>query len=158
MKKRKTYQGKLISMPDNGIFVFGSNTEGRHGKGAALIAKMQFGAIQFQARGLQGRAYGIVTKDLTKKVHPSVSKAQIEAEIRLLYQYAALDPEHDYYIAYGTAKNLNCYTPQEMADMFSIWEPPMNIVFNVDFHKLITFKQNGEPGEIPFVSNPGVAS
>ena len=47
------------------IFVFGSNTEGRHGAGAALYARQHHGAIYGQARGLQGNSYAIVTKDLS---------------------------------------------------------------------------------------------
>jgi len=45
------------------MFVFGSNLAGRHGKGAALIAKQQYGAIQGQGIGLQGNSYAIPTKD-----------------------------------------------------------------------------------------------
>lgn len=30
---RKTYTGILNELPENGIFVFGANTEGRHGLG-----------------------------------------------------------------------------------------------------------------------------
>lgn len=44
------------------IFVFGSNTAGRHGKGAALAAREKWGAIQGQAEGLQGRSYAIPTR------------------------------------------------------------------------------------------------
>ena len=42
----KTYKGFIINLPDKGIFVFGSNTEGRHAGGAALMAVERFGAIQ----------------------------------------------------------------------------------------------------------------
>lgn len=45
------------------IFVFGSNLAGRHGKGAALFAKKNHGAILGQGRGLQGNSYAIPTKD-----------------------------------------------------------------------------------------------
>lgn len=45
------------------IFVFGSNLAGIHGKGAALTAKNQYGAIQGQGIGLQGHSYAIPTKD-----------------------------------------------------------------------------------------------
>jgi hypothetical protein len=44
------------------IFVFGSNQSGRHGKGAAKTA-LTWGAIWGQAEGLQGRTYGIPTKN-----------------------------------------------------------------------------------------------
>jgi hypothetical protein len=47
------------------IFVFGSNTEGRHNGGAAKAAMDQYHAIYGQARGLQGQSYGIVTIDFS---------------------------------------------------------------------------------------------
>ena len=45
------------------IFVFGSNLAGRHGKGAALFAKENHGAIYGQGEGLQGNSYAIPTKE-----------------------------------------------------------------------------------------------
>ena len=44
------------------IFVFGSNLAGRHGKGAALFALKNHGAIRGQGIGLQGDSYAIPTK------------------------------------------------------------------------------------------------
>jgi hypothetical protein len=44
------------------IFVFGSNLSGRHGKGAAKTA-LGWGAKWGRVSGLQGRTYGIPTKD-----------------------------------------------------------------------------------------------
>lgn len=46
------------------IFVFGSNLAGRHGKGAALTALKQHGAIYHCGFGIQGNSYAIPTKDL----------------------------------------------------------------------------------------------
>jgi hypothetical protein len=45
------------------IFVFGSNLAGRHGKGAALTAYKQHGAVYGQGYGLQGNSFAIPTKD-----------------------------------------------------------------------------------------------
>jgi hypothetical protein len=45
------------------IFVFGSNLAGRHGAGAAADAVQNYGAIYGRGIGLQGRSYGIPTKD-----------------------------------------------------------------------------------------------
>lgn len=45
------------------IFVFGSNLAGIHGAGAARFAVQRHGAIYGQGIGLQGRSYGIPTKD-----------------------------------------------------------------------------------------------
>lgn len=52
---------RLMGNP-NHIFVFGSNLEGVHGKGAALEAKARYGAKQGQGVGRQGAAYAIPTK------------------------------------------------------------------------------------------------
>lgn len=50
------------------IFVFGSNEAGRHGKGAALFACRNHGAIYGQGEGLQGQSYAIPTKDGSLRV------------------------------------------------------------------------------------------
>ena len=47
----------------NEIFVFGSNTEGKHGAGAAKTA-MTWGAEYGKNSGRQGQTYAIITKDL----------------------------------------------------------------------------------------------
>jgi len=52
------------------IFVFGSNLAGRHGKGAALIAKQKYGAIQGVGEGLQNSSYAIPTKNARLEVLP----------------------------------------------------------------------------------------
>jgi hypothetical protein len=52
------------------IFVFGSNTAGRHGKGAALHARTHCGAVYGQGEGLQGQSYAIPTKDDRLNVLP----------------------------------------------------------------------------------------
>jgi len=52
----------IKEIKDNEIFVFGSNTAGRHGKGAAKQA-LTWGAKWGQGEGLQGKTYGIPTKD-----------------------------------------------------------------------------------------------
>lgn len=45
------------------IFVFGSNLAGRHGKGAALFAKRNYGAEYGKGVGRTGNSYAIPTKD-----------------------------------------------------------------------------------------------
>jgi hypothetical protein len=44
------------------VFVFGSNLAGRHGKGAALWARQNRGAVYGQGHGIQGDSYAIPTK------------------------------------------------------------------------------------------------
>lgn len=45
------------------VFVFGSNLAGRHGKGSALEALRNHGAIYGQGIGRQGNSFAIPTKD-----------------------------------------------------------------------------------------------
>lgn len=139
----KTYLGKIKELPPNHIFVFGSNTQGRHGAGSALFALQKCGAIYGQARGKQGQSYAIVTKDLTKRKHPSIQRSHILEQIVELFMYAWASPHLTFMVAYsGTGVNLNGYTPQEMASMFaeanSIKHPmPDNIMFEFNFFQLI---------------------
>ena len=140
-KMIKTYKGLITNLPENGIFVFGSNTQGRHGAGAALVARERFGAIYGKNSGIQGQSYGIITKDLTKNIHPSISKDFIIDQIDYLYEFAKDYTDKLFYIAYsGSGQNLNYYTPQEMADMFSFYKIPENIVFEEEFSKLLKIK------------------
>ena len=138
---RKTYSGMIQSLTPNQVFVFGSNTQGRHGKGAALTAKNKFGAMYGQAEGPQGQSYAIITKDLTKRTHPSRTPEQIKEQIHNLYEYARENPDKEFLVAYsGTGKNLNAYSNQEMANMFGSEEIPNNIVFEEEFDKLISIQ------------------
>ena len=73
---RMTSKGIITTLPDNGVFVYGANTEGRHGLGAAKTAKDKFGAVYGKV-GFQGRSYGIVTKCLKVKAQPSISPETI---------------------------------------------------------------------------------
>jgi len=137
----KTYKGEATKLKPNQIFVFGSNTNGKHGKGSALSARLYFGAKYGQAYGLQGQSYAIVTKDLTKYKHPSISSDHIIEQIKKLYLFAEENPNLDFIVAYsGTKTNLNGYSNQEMANMFSETYIPKNIIFEYEFSKLIKTK------------------
>ena len=128
----------IQNLAPNQVFVFGSNTQGKHGKGAALTAKNKFGAIYGQAEGPQGQSYAIITKDLTKNTHPSRTPEQIKEQVHNLYEYARENPDKEFLVAYsGKGTNLNAYSNQEMADMFGSEPIPNNIVFEQEFNKLI---------------------
>lgn len=136
---RLTYSGEIHSLSPSDYYVCGTNTQGRHGLGGARIAAKNFGAIYGQAKGVMGQTYGIITKDLTKKIHPSISKEFIIEQIKELYEFALTKPDSKFYIIYsGVGKNLNAYTPNEMAQMFAcINDIPNNIVFEENFNGLI---------------------
>lgn len=132
------YVGNIT--PDiNTIFVFGSNPEGRHGAGAAKIAREHFGAIYGQGEGLQGNAYALPTKDLRvieNRGLRSISEAQIIEHIKKLYEVARQNPSKQFKIAYrNTDKvSLNGYTGLEMIDMFlKAGTIPTNILFSKEW-------------------------
>jgi hypothetical protein len=54
------FDGLINRLEDDEIFVFGSNTEGIHGAGAAKKA-LDFGAIVRKAEGISGQTYAIPT-------------------------------------------------------------------------------------------------
>jgi hypothetical protein len=60
-KDRKYTPGRIDTLEDNEIFVFGSNLGGFHGGGAARLAYNKFGAVWGQGDGLQGQSYAIPT-------------------------------------------------------------------------------------------------
>lgn len=136
---REFWHEPFPKLEKNEIFVFGSNTQGRHSLGSALIARKKYGAIYGQAEGLQGQSYSIVTKDLTKKSHPSRTEEQIIEQIKKLYNFATKHRDLKFYVVYtSTAKNLNAYSPKEMAKMFAcVKEIPKNIIFECNFNSLI---------------------
>lgn len=147
----KTYSGYITKLDKNQIFVFGSNPEGRHGGGGAKVAHEKFGAEYGNGRGIQGQSYALVTKSLKtgfieestgiiylKKGFRSVSMRDITRNIAELYEYAKINPNKEFLVAYGLGKNLNGYTSEEMADMFfHAGEIPKNMVFEENFKKLI---------------------
>lgn len=80
---------------DDEIFVFGSNLAGRHGAGAARDAREHFGAIYGQGIGLQGRSYGIPTKDHKVQTLPL---AEVRRHVAAFLVFAAAHPEMHFYV------------------------------------------------------------
>lgn len=115
-----------------GVFVFGSNLGGRHGKGAALQAKEEFYAQPGVGEGFTGRCYAIPTKDANlnvlslDEIAKSVSKFRWAAEI----SNSSGMPVWFYVTPIGTG--LSGYPHEVIAPMFAgtmncwfpnIWKP-----------------------------------
>ena len=60
-EEKRITSSNITALQPGEIFVFGSNLEGQHGGGAALLAYRKWGAIWGQGVGLQGQTYGIPT-------------------------------------------------------------------------------------------------
>lgn len=138
-KNINTYKGNIVPSPEI-IFVFGSNPEGRHGRGAAAVARYSFGAKYGQGSGLMGNSYGIVTKDLRVKKnngYKSVSKKDIIKNILEMYECAKEHPDKKFMVAYRNKSNertLCGYTGNELFWMFVEAGPiPSNVYFSEDW-------------------------
>ena len=98
------------------IFVFGSNREGRHGKGAASLARQYHGAIYGQPRGLQGRSYAIITKEL-RRGYPAVTLQEIRLGVNEFLDFATRNPTFTFYVT-RIGCGLAGFTEIQIAPMF----------------------------------------
>ena len=107
------------TLPESGeFFVFGSNLAGRHGAGAARVAREKFGAVQGMGEGfmrLGGQSYAIPTKDRDLIVLPLSSIAQ---GVRRFLDMATNDPLARRFFVTRIGCGLAGYTDAEIAPMF----------------------------------------
>jgi hypothetical protein len=108
----------IKELKENEIFVFGSNRQGRHGKGAALTARNKFGAIYGQSEGLQGQSYSIITKELRKEYQP-VSLGEIKLGVDTFIQFTK-DNKHLTFYVVELGCNLAYFTVEEIAPLFKL--------------------------------------
>lgn len=115
----------------NHIFVFGSNTEGRHGKGAALYARQNHGAINGNPKGLQGNSYAIVTKNLNptygKYGRKSIGLTTIRFQLGLLQSFALQNPHLTFFMTKIGTNNAG-YTNSEIKALMDAIVWPVNVV------------------------------
>jgi hypothetical protein len=96
------------------IFVFGSNLAGRHGKGSALKAKTEYGAVNGIGFGPQGNAYAIPTKGYNLEI---LALNIIQAYVWEFMAYAIHRNEKAFdLVAIGCG--LAGYRPEQIGPMF----------------------------------------
>jgi len=143
---------KLFAEHDYRMLMVGTNAEGIHGKGIALLAK-KMGARKGKAEGIlddnaEPKTFGVITKK-NFRVERSSSMDEIMNGLKKLYEYARAHPEKEIWIPYkADGENLNGYTPKEMSYMFAeaaaisvdgekVIDLPANIVFHEYFRDLV---------------------
>src|SRR5690606_31746914 len=104
------------------IFVFGSNLAGRHGKGAALYARQNHGAIYGCGSGPQGNSYAIPTKTGNLDILPLWF---IQQEVEKFIEYANQHPELEFQLT-PIGCGLAGYKPEQIAPMFK--HAPSNVI------------------------------
>lgn len=102
------------------IFVFGSNLAGRHGKGAALDARLKHGAELGVGEGLTGRSYAIPTKNRSLQTR---SLWDIQKSVETFKAYAKAHPELEFFVT-RVGCGLAGYQDDDIAPMFA--DAPLN--------------------------------
>ena len=111
------------------IFVFGSNLAGRHGKGAALQAIENYGAIYGIGVGLQGNSYAIPTKDYNIKTLPL---DKIEMYVNDFIKFAEKN-KHLTFLLTAIGCGLAGYAPEDIAPMFK--DASSNVIKPIVFNR-----------------------
>lgn len=85
----------ITKLEPNEVFVFGSNTDGRHGKGAAKTALKLFGAKWGVGEGLCGQSYALPTvgNNLSR-----MSTSNVKKHIDIFIEFAKTHPELIFYV------------------------------------------------------------
>lgn len=125
----KTTPENITALEPNQIFVFGSNYAGRHGKGAAKLARQKFGAVDGRGTGLMGRSYGIATEGHRLEVLPL---QEIGNQIDGLLEFARTRPELEFLVT-KIGCGLAGYSPEEMRGCFAGKRVPDNITLPAEF-------------------------
>lgn len=110
----RTTPDNITKLEEDQVFVFGSNESGRHGKGAARTA-MKWGAKYGQAEGLQGKTYGIPTKD--KSIRRTLRVEEIKPYVDNFIEYAKEHPELDFFVT-EIGCGLAGHKPKDIAPLF----------------------------------------
>jgi hypothetical protein len=107
--------------------VFGSILAGRHGKGAALDAARNWGAVYGVGHGRTGNSYAIPTKDAHLRTIPL---EDIRFDVGRFKDYAKSHPELTFLVT-AVGCGLAGYSPDDIAPMFK--DAPTNCVLPEEF-------------------------
>jgi len=136
--KNRITSNNITELKENEIFVFGSNESGRHGKGAAKTA-MKWGAKYGQAKGLQGKTYGIPT--VNSSISNKLSLNRIDLYLQLFYQDCVKYPNLIFLVT-EIGCGLAGWTVKDIAPLFDEFVELENIHLPKSFWNII--KHNKE--------------
>lgn len=129
----------ITSLKDYEVFVFGSNTAGRHGAGAAKTAVEKFGAIYGKGVGLQGQSYAIPTLDYSRiesdEKDYSLDKSSlidIQNHVKDLCDFARKNYNLKFYMT-KIGVGLADFSMDEIQRVFLSCDIPVNIVLPKEF-------------------------
>lgn len=130
----KTSPENITELKDSEVFVFGSNESGRHGKGAAKTA-LKWGAKWGQASGLQGKTYGIPTKDAS--IRRTLNISEIQKYVDVFIEFAKYNPSKTFLVT-EIGCGLAGYKPKQIAPLFKDAVGVENILLPIRFLHVLT--------------------
>lgn len=112
------------------VFVFGSNTNGIHGKGAARTAEQLFGARRGVGEGMTGQCYAIPTRKYRMGGFQTLELDVISIFVKKFLEHAKLHPDTEFLVTL-----IGCgyagYQPEQIKPMFR--KAPANVILPVEF-------------------------
>jgi hypothetical protein len=141
--KREYTPENITTLKPNEVFVFGSNAEGVHGKGAALLAKQKFGAVEGKAKGRQGQSYAIITKK-NWKVEKSSTLDEIYQNVIDFNDHAKMYEENKFYVT-KIGSSLAGYTIEEIKQIWKDIQENYIIPDNVVLPKEYEVRTSTQP-------------
>lgn len=124
---------RITHLEENGIFVFGANEAGRHGKGAAWLAKTKFGAAMGIGVGFHGQSYAIPTKDCDLEVLPI---EVIASYVRDFVSFAKKNRHLTFFVT-KIGCGLANYKPEQIAPLFSECVSLSNVYLPLEFLEIL---------------------
>lgn len=131
-RRKRRFHPDGSTPKDGATLVFGSNLAGRHGKGSALLAREQFGAIYGQGEGLQGQSYAVATKDgrpgtpNLRDPEATLSLEDIRRHIGNFINFAKEHPDMDFHVV-RLGCDLAAHKDSDIAPLFD--DAPDNCSF-----------------------------
>ena len=120
----------ITQLEDNQIFVFGSNLAGKHGLGAAKIAKDKFGAVYGIGKGIcGGQCYAFPTKDWEIQ---SLTLLEIKNEFGDLIDCCNKHPEKEFLLT-KVGCGLAGFSVAEIAPLLGYFTIPPNLILPKEF-------------------------
>ncbi len=127
LEKRLTLEGRLI-IPQQSIFVFGSNEAGIHGAGAARYAAERRHAKRGVSFGPTGSCFAIPTKD--SEIRFTLPMDQIRSYVNGFINYAVTNPSTWFQVT-KIGCGLAGLKDEEMAPLFN--HAPHTCLFDTDW-------------------------
>lgn len=134
----------VTELKDDEIFVFGSNTQGLHGGGAARVAHEKFSARWGLGEGRSGRCYAIPTVnfhgDHSAKNKRPVGLREIESSVHKFIRFTKRQSKSIFLVT-----EIGCgiagYKVEQIAPMFANAITCSNIYLPERFWEILTNKQ-----------------